>query len=373
MHVKLVYPALIEMGYLKRVKTGYFDRQAGSGQREIFTLTDKLLHYFSFDEKELTESAHLFDELIVSTELYSDPEPIKISKRDTWTKVQSVSVPKPSKKATSIKHRLTAINTRLTNHWIDLDLSNSQWKEIGQGWTDKGGVFHTFNFTKRRLYRVFHDDRLQTGGRFYGGWWQEIPSHFRHYIVIDNIPTIECDFSGLHPSILYAESGHPIPQDPYSPIAGEDHRDTIKRCFNAMLNAKRTMTQAPKGVDLGPTGLSWPKVIERIMDHHAPIKSHFFTGAGLWLMKKDSDLAEQVMLLFVMRRKACLPVHDSFIVQEGDENQLLQDMTETFTEQYGVKPEIKINKASQTSIARPASGRHIRRHQFFKKDAWLTS
>lgn len=360
------------MGYLKRVKTGYFDHQTGSGQREVFTLTDKLLQYFGFDEKELNESAHWFDELIVSTELYSDPEPIKISKRDTWTNIQAVSIPKPTKKATSIKHRLTAINTRLTNHWIDLDLSNSQWNEIGQGWTDKRGIFHTFNFTKRRLYRVFHDDLLQTGGRFYGGWWQEIPSYFRHHIVIDSIQTIECDFSGLHPSILYAESGHPIPQDPYSPIAGKDHRDTIKRCFNAMLNAKRTMTQAPKGVDIGPTGLSWPELVDLIMDYHTPIKRHFFTGAGLWLMKKDSDLAEQVMLLFVMRRKACLPVHDSFIVQKGDANQLLQDMTETFMEQYGVKPEIKINRASQTSLRGPSSGKHLRRYQLFK-DAWLTS
>ena len=372
MHVKLVYPALIEMGYLKRVKAGYFDHQNGSGQREVFTLTDKLLKYFGFDEKKFNESACLFDELIVSTELYSDPDPIKISKRDTWTKIQSVSTPKPSKKATSIKHRLTAINARLTNHWIDLDLSNPQWEKIGQGWTDKSGDFHTFNFTKRRLYRVFHDDRLQTGGRFYGGWWQEIPSHFRRYIVIDNIQTIECDFSGLHPSILYAESGHSIPQDPYSPIAGKNHRDIIKRCFNAMLNAKRTMTQAPKGVDISPTGLKWHEIVERIMKHHSPIKRYFFTGAGLWLMKKDSDLAEQMMLLFVMRRKPCLPVHDSFIVQEGDANQLLQDMSDTFEEQYGVTPEIKINKASRAPEAGPSSGKHHRRYKFFE-DTWLAS
>ena len=366
MHVKLVYPALIAMGYLQKLKDGYFDQDVGRGQRETYTLTDQLLNYFGFGTGQSIDSKRLFNELIVSTELYSDPEPVKISKRDSSTKLQSVSLPKKTRKLTSITRRLAAINQRLTNHWIDLDLTNSQWEEVHNGWTDKRGEFHAFNFTKRRLYRIYHDDGLLTGGRFYGGWWQEIPKRFRGHIVVDNVDTIECDFSGLHPSILYAEKGEEIPTDAYSPIAGADHRDTIKRCFNAMLNAKKPMAHPPSGVDIRPIGLSWQDLVERITTHHAPIKKHFFTGAGLWLMRKDSDLAEQMMLLFVMRRKICLPVHDSFIVQETDGEQLLQDMSDTFFERYGVAPKIKFTQRGKDKGSNGSEGGHNERYQLHK-------
>ena len=52
-------------------------------------------------------------------------------------------------------------------------------------------------------------------GRFYGGWWQRLGSETRAHINIDDEPTVEVDFVGLHIAILYAEAGKKLDFDPY--------------------------------------------------------------------------------------------------------------------------------------------------------------
>src|SRR5665213_2823864 len=58
-------------------------------------------------------------------------------------------------------------------------------------------------FERVRLYRVFNNGSFKEGGRFYGGWWQGIPSRYRQYITIDGHTTWEYDYSYLHPAMLY--------------------------------------------------------------------------------------------------------------------------------------------------------------------------
>ena len=58
------------------------------------------------------------------------------------------------------------------------------------------------NLSKRTLRRVFGRGSFERGGRFYGGWWQNIPSAYRSVISINGKPTIEMDYSQYHPNIL---------------------------------------------------------------------------------------------------------------------------------------------------------------------------
>lgn len=80
------------------------------------------------------------------------------------------------------------------------------------------GVDAAVSLSKRTLYRVFNDEGLTSGGRFYGAWWQNIPSEYRPHITINGKPMVEYDYSGLHPAILYAERGLAVPEDPYAGI-----------------------------------------------------------------------------------------------------------------------------------------------------------
>ena len=84
------------------------------------------------------------------------------------------------------------------------------------------------------------------GGRFYYGWWQEIPKGYRKYITIDEGFTIELDYSALHPHMVYFQNDLELTEDAYTRILlvggiafTEENRKIVKQVFNAMLNAKR--------------------------------------------------------------------------------------------------------------------------------------
>ena len=351
MHVQKIYSALIEMGYLQRLKDGYFDKEIQAGKRETYTLTDQLIAYFGMEQPvggEFSQHVTWFDYLIVSPQTIPNLEAVKITTKNPETKRKEVRLPKRSDALDAMEERLQFINESYANHWIDLELPQDAWSVFSKGWEDSKGNFHTLNLTKRRLYRIFHDDNLKTGGRFYGGWWQEIPDKYRADIIIDGKRTIECDFSNMHPSILYAKEGLPIPDDAYSPIAGEHNRDIVKPCFNAMLNASTEMSQPPRDVDIKPTGYNWEQLKARIRAFHEPITHYFCKGAGMWLMREDSEMAEQVMLHFIKMGYPCLPVHDSFIVHNGLATELEDKMKDVFTERYGVAPKIKLIEAHRS-------------------------
>lgn len=345
MHVNLVYPALQRLGYLQVAKKGYLDRATGDRRREKYTATKRLIDVFKLEKSIDNQFPNdtRATRLAVSNQSIPAHHPIVVSTR--VDKTREVHIPPLTRVHKDMKQRVTELNRYLKHFWIDLKLSNRQWSELGRGWKDKKGHYHTLNLTKRSLYRVFHDDMLSTGGRFYGGWWQEIPSKFRQNIIVNGKWTVECDYSGLHPSILYAKEGQPIPEEPYGEIAGMEHRSIIKACFNAMLNSKKRTKRAPREIDISPTGLSWEQIVNRIEAFHEPIKHHFFSNAGMWLMREDSELAETIMLAyFRCPGQFCLPVHDSFIVFWSWEHDLHDRMVGAFFERYGIEPKIKVTR-----------------------------
>ena len=57
-------------------------------------------------------------------------------------------------------------------------------------------------------------------GRFYGPWWQRISKADRARIFINDTPTTELDFQGLHLHLLSLELGVRLEADPYELPAG---------------------------------------------------------------------------------------------------------------------------------------------------------
>jgi hypothetical protein len=41
------------------------------------------------------------------------------------------------------------------------------------------------DLSKRTLTRMFTNGSFEEGGRFYRGWWQNVPSEYRKFITID--------------------------------------------------------------------------------------------------------------------------------------------------------------------------------------------
>ncbi len=61
----------------------------------------------------------------------------------------------------------------------------------------------SINQTSKFVRRIFYRENWEMGGRFHGGWWQQIPETWRKQIYIDDIATLEMDYSGLHKSSLW--------------------------------------------------------------------------------------------------------------------------------------------------------------------------
>lgn len=174
---------------------------------------------------------------------------------------------------------------------------------------------------RNTLHRVFNRNSFSLGGRFYGGWWQNIPSGYRAYIEIDGAQTRELDYPHLHPTLLHAEAGKTLESDPYD-IAGWP-RDLAKVAFNALINADTTQSAvlsiAQEIGGIGSRAKAEHLVAEISAKHHA-IAEMFGTGPGLRLQRTDSDMAERVLLQLLKRGIVALPVHDSFIVPDAGNN-----------------------------------------------------
>ena len=176
------------------------------------------------------------------------------------------------------------------------------------------GKDYTVDFNQRSLYRVFNDTQFETGGRFYGGWWQNIPKKYRANIIIDGKLTVEFDYSTIHPTILYLEQGLKPPVDSYTCIIdgsfkglNVDHnelRSMLKATFNAMLNSTKLIKNAPNDISPNQFGLKWSQVSNAVLETHSPISHHFYSDAGRRLQKIDSDIAEIVLLHFAEKKNS---------------------------------------------------------------------
>jgi len=200
------------------------------------------------------------------------------------------------------------------------------------------------NLNKKYLYRIFNDD-FDSGGRFYGAWWQNLPSELRRYIMIDGSSTIEVDFKGYHIALLYSIEGidyfaQDANADPYR-VAGWS-RDDVKLLLQITLNTSRKNAVAAFNNDRMENYLTpYPAadlnaLITEFERMHAPIAGYFYQGWGKSLQNLDAKIAEQVMLncMQLGERDAdgvntkfiALPIHDSFIVKFQYKDMLINAM-----------------------------------------------
>jgi hypothetical protein len=121
------------------------------------------------------------------------------------------------------------------NHLVDLLLPDKEIErlyakedvdaELEAFWNDERDRPKFVELERVRLYRVFNNGSFDEGGRFYGGWWQQVPGDKRKFITINGRTTFEYDYSYLHPAMLYAELGLPLADDAYE-IEGIEKTNT---------------------------------------------------------------------------------------------------------------------------------------------------
>jgi hypothetical protein len=229
----------------------------------------------------------------------------------------------------AMRQRLTEWNEFAALHHIDLLINDDEFENLFRRHDadaeDEDNAFFSdekdrpqfIQLERFRLHRVFNNSSFEQGGRFYGGWWQHVPSKFRRYITINGGPTQEFDYSNLHPAMLYAREGKVLAQDAYLIPGLEAHRKLAKITLMKLINAPREKPIASPKKHALPDGIDWADLQALVRSKHEPIAKYLRSGIGLELQKTDSDIAEDVMRAMMARDFLVLPIHDSFVTYSG--------------------------------------------------------
>src|SRR5205085_3445943 len=250
-------------------------------------------------------------------------------------------------------------NAFIAQQEIGLNLSDSEaarltarmneWQRKGLPRLIQPELIHT------DLYRQFNNSSFEQGGRLYGGWWINCPSDLRRWITINEKPTAELDYSGCAIRMLYHERGLECEGDPYllAPVAAFEaaqghplghYREAIKKLTQTRINGrerdKDMMCDLPSGRSFSPR-FTRDQVVRMIEEKHAAIADAFGSGAGIWLQRKDSDLALAIITNLSDKGIAALPVHDAFIVDADHKEELKHEMIRSYQQMFGFSPVIK--------------------------------
>ena len=209
--------------------------------------------------------------------------------------------------------------------------------------------------------RVFNNSSFEQGGRFYGGWWQRVDGKIRKDIRINNIATVEIDYSAIHVIMLYALMGidywSNFTKDPYDInirfVNDPEHsRKIIKLLLLLGINANNETSlfrafRNEHDYETMPyefTNERLSEILTDIKKEHHPIAHKICSGEGIRLMNYDSMIVEHILDDFIKRDTAILSVHDSFVVLLGEENRLYSLMQEAFERvMYVYKVKVKYN------------------------------
>jgi hypothetical protein len=283
---------------------------------------------------------------------YEDPEVIILRKKKKHGQSTGDLVDYEETSFTRLSRKnLKKINKYIADHHINLDISDEQEAVLRLRMLEQDDPAKDkyLDYTKLRMTRIFNNSSFEQGGRFYGPWWQQIPSDFRHLITINSKRTVELDYSGMHFAIMYAALGMDTPmEDPYDLDGYGGHlRGHIKKAFNIIVNCagrKQAIGTIDGRIEKGELSAELgdgDRLIQAFIDTHPLIKDKIASGEGVYGQFTDSRIAERIMLKGIDIGLCILPIHDGFITTAGDEFVLETLMDQAFMEITGHKANIK--------------------------------
>jgi hypothetical protein len=308
--------------FIEVTTAGYYLREAGRGGLTKFISTDKLLERF--------ESLEGHPAFVLKSDLDAETIILRDKLDGTNVDIGYEDIPKTER----FRSNLKKINECFLKHWADLRIKDREVTKLAERIKQDDNK-EPVDLSRRTLTRIFTNGSFEEGGRFYRGWWQNVPSEYRKYITIDEAVTTEYDFSQLSPHMLYFAYNYKMGnEDAYDRVLDGQHRDVVKQAFNAMVQASTQLNHKPDKINLDGLEMDWRELRQRVLEAHKPIQHLFFTGIGNKLQFKDSCIAESVMLQFADQNQVALPIHDSFIMRQGCAGDLEEAMRRAFYDEF---------------------------------------
>ena len=214
---------------------------------------------------------------------------------------------------------LYAYNSLLQKTYIDIATLDKTYIERE---TKLGKQRVPINQNNKFVSRIFSRGSWKNNGWFYGGFWQQLESNYRKDIFINNKPTIEVDYKGIHPSILSINKGKAFIDYELDDeiLPGLNKKQQTKALKLLVLTALSTSSkqQAYKSFrassDLPFNDRELSKLINGFTELNPHLADELFTDQIVNLMYQDSLITEYVIRKFTYSDLPILSVHDAFIV-----------------------------------------------------------
>ena len=243
---------------------------------------------------------------------------------------------------------LPEVNNVLERLRLDFDLPNYQ--AYTASWDFRSGKSKLTNKSNVQLYRIF-SEQDGAAGRLYGHWVQTCPSKLRQYLTLNGLPSVETDFSSMQLMLLYGVKGE-IP--PEGDLYCTDKffirdRDAVKQVLTKSVGASSrdiAMSAWRKEFKDNPAKLMGKAELyfDTFWEIHSSVYDLLFDGNEIWkeLQYLDSVIALRVLKIMHEQNITCIPIHDSFIVQEKYSLQIENAMRSAFQSVFpNIEPRIK--------------------------------
>ncbi|EDM71805.1 hypothetical protein RAZWK3B_20671 [Roseobacter sp. AzwK-3b] len=312
---------------------GYNDR-TGKGDNYTTRIrpSEKLRNEFEQISATLYDiDYHVGRQLIILRERYED-ETERVHKRN----IEYIDTDYTNR----IREQLEAYNELLKQTFIDIPSLEEPFvrRIIETGKRAGQEIKISIGPENKHVHRVFNgteDDNWSKGGRFYGGWWLQIPKELRKDIYINDQPTVEIDFKAMHPNMLMETSA----ADPYRldrlvlpdliPNV-QQQRDAVKSLILMAINANNAngafaafRNAHKRGDPLKKlTNEQLQILLDAFTDQYPEMREALNTGKALHLMNLDSQIANLVIDYFTQQGIPVLCIHDSFIIQDDNQQEL---------------------------------------------------
>lgn len=333
--IRNVIDVLVEAGFLDSAGGSYHrGGHQGRNRTSRIKATTKLVEVFSHLSFEPYEfDLHHKQECIIRTADKTNEDYKSIKRREEYEDTPETH---------RMRAHLEEYNAFLAETYIDLPQLVDPFITRKQ---KDGKLQHIpVGQSNKFVRRIFSRSSWSLNGRFYGGWWQQVNKELRKDIAINNLPTVEVDYKGLHVALLSAKRGiGPKPGDRYAlkhhllpNFTAEEQRAILKSLVLTAINAKDDKSAYRAFRDDQPTGSQKKKLkdaelsllLSAFIDENPHLSSDLCSDKGIELMFLDSQITEGVITRFMNAKKPVLSVHDSYIVETFDVDLLNSVMAE---------------------------------------------
>lgn len=303
---KGVLDNLISLGYVDKSKY-FFSRAKGKSFQTRIKASDKLLNFLDFDINKIERDPEAPEEEVI------------IKRDENKNNVDYID----DKITNQMRESLQKYNNLLRQTDINTDAINLR--------------YHKCDPTRITVKRIF--DKDDNGGRFYNGFWENMPKTDRSMLKINDEEVCELDYSAFHPTIAYALKGIQLEGDPY--IIEECERGEVKKAFLVIFNCE-SREQAINTIRSEFHIKNAKSLVQKIEQKHEAISDNFYDPwFGMYLQRNDSLIAEFIINKLTEKGIPCLPIHDSFILAKRYKSELHDLMENYFYMTFQVKPKIK--------------------------------